>query len=182
MKKAILGLAAALMAVSLAACTPTPEKQAETAVTPETVESTGEKQQLVAGKVPGPEEVTISVYSINEDETGLVQNMDSLEEMTDQGLVDKLIEYGILDEGTTILSFEKTDNSGIVNLSAIPDYDGDEFYTKATLEALINTYIENYELELVKLQVNGQDVSSDLIEVVEDGYSTYFDDYENIAE
>ena len=50
MKKAILCMAAALLAISLAACTPTPEKQAETAATAETVAQGG---QLVEGKVPG---------------------------------------------------------------------------------------------------------------------------------
>ena len=181
MKKTILCMAAALLAISLTACTPTPEKQAETAVASETTMQQG--GQLVEGKVPGPEDVTISVYSINEDETGLVQNMDALEEFTDQGLVDKLIEYGILDEGTTVLGIEvnDADASGVVNLSAIPDFDGDPFYTRATLEALINTFLENYELELVKLQVNGEDVVSDLIAADENGYSTYFDDYEEIS-
>ena len=178
MKKAILCMAAALLAISLAACTPTPEKQAEAAATAETVAQGG---QLVEGKVPGPEEVTISVYSINDEGTGLIQNMDALEELTEQGLVDKLIEYGTLDEGTTIISLDKADTSAVVNLSAIPDYDSDPFYTKATLVALINTFIENYELELVKLQVNGEDVKSDLIEADENGYSTYFEDYEEIT-
>ena len=51
---------------------------------------------------------------------------------------------------------------------------------QATLEALVNTYIENYELELVKFQVNGEDVTSDLLEADENGYSTYFEDYEEI--
>ena len=90
------------------------------------------QRPLVEGKVPGPEEVTISVYSINDEGTGLIQNMDALEELTEQGLVDKLIEYGTLDEGTTIISLDKADTSAVVNLSAIPDYDGDPFYTKAT--------------------------------------------------
>ena len=43
----------------------------------------------------------------------------------------------------------------------------------------MNTYIENYELELVKLQVNGEDVKYYLLEADENGYSTYFEDYED---
>ncbi|MFR1833803.1 MAG: GerMN domain-containing protein [Lachnospiraceae bacterium] len=180
MKKPILYIAAALMAISLAACTPTPEKQAETASAPAANAESKSGDTLVEGKVPGPEFDTISVYSINEDGSGLLQNMDSLEEMTNQGLVDKLIEYGVLEEGTTIISLDvkEDDASGVVNLSAIPNYDGDEFMERATLEALVNTYIENYELELVKLQVNGEDVTSDFLEADENGYSTYFEDYE----
>ena len=54
-------------------------------------------------------------------------------------------------------------------------------WIKRILVALINTFIENYELELVKLQVNGEDVKSDLIEADENGYSTYFEDYEEIT-
>ena len=84
MKKTMMYIAAAFMAISLAACTPTPQKEAETAVTVENTQGGG---QLVEGKVPGPEEDTISVYSINEDGSGLLQNMDSLEELTNQGLV-----------------------------------------------------------------------------------------------
>lgn len=178
MKKTIMYIAAALMAVSLAACTPTPQKEAETAAT---VESTKGGGQLVEGKVPGPEEDTISVYSINEDGSGLLQNMDSLEELTNQGLVDKIIEYGVLEEGTTLISFEisQDEKKGVVNLSAIPSYEDDDFMNQATLEALVNTFIENYELELVKLQINGEDVQSELLEADEDGYSTYFEDFED---
>lgn len=180
MKKTILYIAAVLMAMSLAACTPTTEKQAETAAVPTSSADSGDK--LVEGKVPGPEYDTISVYSINEDGTGLLQNMDFLEELTNQGLVDKLIEYGVLEEGTTILGLDvkEDDASGIVNLSAIPSFEDDAFMEQATLEALVNTYIENYELELVKFQVNGEDVTSDLLEADENGYSTYFEDYKEI--
>lgn len=108
--------------------------------------------------------------------------MDFLEELTNQGLVDKLIEYGVLEEGTTILGLDvkEDDASGIVNLSAIPSFEDDAFMEQATLEALVNTYIENYELELVKFQVNGEDVTSDLLEADENGYSTYFEDYKEI--
>ena len=67
MKKTMMYIAAAFMAISLAACTPTPQKEAETAVTVENTQGGG---QLVEGKVPGPEEDTISVYSINEDGSG----------------------------------------------------------------------------------------------------------------
>ena len=42
--------------------------------------------------------------------------MDSLEEMSNQGLVDKLIEYGVLDEGTTVtdVTVNEENASGIV--------------------------------------------------------------------
>ena len=176
MKKTMMYIAAAFMAISLAACTPTPQKEAETAVTVENTQGGG---QQVEGKVPGPEEDTISVYSINEDGSGLLQNMDSLEELTNQGLVDKIIEYGVLEEGTTLISFEisQDEKMGVVNLSAIPSYEDDDFMNRATLEALVNTFIENYELELVKLQINGEDVQSELLERDENGYSTYFEDF-----
>ncbi len=180
MKKTIMYIVAAFMAISLAACTPTPEKNAETAAVVPSSADSGDK--LVEGKVPGPEFDTISVYSINEDGSGLLQNMDSLEEMSNQGLVDKLIEYGVLDDGTTVIDVTVNEDnaSGIVNLSAIPNYEDDDFMNQATLEALVNTYIENYELELVKFQINGEDVKSDLLETDENGYSTYFEDYEDL--
>ena len=48
MKKTMMYIAAAFMAISLAACTPTPQKEAETAVTVENTQGGG---QLVEGKV-----------------------------------------------------------------------------------------------------------------------------------
>ena len=62
MKKPILYIAAALMAISLAACTPTPEKQAETASAPAANAESKSGDTLVEGKVSGPEFDTISVY------------------------------------------------------------------------------------------------------------------------
>lgn len=178
MKKIMLLAAAALTALSLAACTPTPEKEAETA---ESIQQTT-AVALKEGKVPGPEEAMISVYGLNNAQTGLRQNMDSLEELTEQGLVDKLIEYGMLDEGTTIISmeFNEDDSSAVVNLSALPDFTGDTFREKTVLMAVVNTFLENYELELVKVQVNGVDANNGAVEADENGYSTYFDDYKEV--
>jgi len=62
----------------------------------------------------------ISVYSSNEDATGLNQAMDAVDELTAQSLVDKLIEYGVLEEGTEVLNFDTKDGVGTLDLSKVP--------------------------------------------------------------
>lgn len=173
MKKAIMCFIGAMMILSLAACTPTTEKN-----------KTGEVKQTqaangVADKQPDPNAPDldiISVYRIGEDGK-LVGTMDAIEEKTPQVLVDLLIEYGVLDEGTKSLSFEEVgkveevgpgtvhipgmviDNSigetGVLDLNQAPS---DEL----KIQAIANTFIENLNVVKFTLKVNGETVTEDL--------------------
>ena len=98
MKKFIMCFVGAMLVLSLAACTPTPVKQSESATEPMVEASTGGASDKVPDPNVEPMEI-ISVYSSNEDATGLNQAMDAVDELTAQSLVDKLIEYGVLEEG-----------------------------------------------------------------------------------
>ena len=107
MKKWLIGVMTVLMAVSLAACTPTTEKQKK-----ETTAAAAAKSQEdmvppstggASDKVPDPNVMPVAVISIYHGGGGsLVQDMDSLdtEGLDAQLLVDKLIEYGVLTDGT----------------------------------------------------------------------------------
>ena len=104
MKKWLLGLMAAVMAASLAACTPTTQKQKETTKAaaensaPAVVSTTGG----ASDKVPDPNVAPVAVISVYHkgDGDSLVQEMDSLDDdnLDAQALVDKMVEYGIFKE------------------------------------------------------------------------------------
>lgn len=103
MKKITMCLLSAMAVLSLAACTPTPEKQAETAETFETEAAGGAED-----KVPDPNAPTlstISVYALNDEKTGLVQEMDGVETLDAQSVLASLIEYKVLPEDTLVLGF-----------------------------------------------------------------------------
>ena len=106
MKKWLLGMMAAVMAVSLAACTPTTEKQKEETTTvsaensePAVVPTTGG----ASDKVPDPNVEPVAVISIYHkgDGDSLVQEMDSLDDddLNAQALVDRMIGYGVFHRG-----------------------------------------------------------------------------------
>lgn len=177
MKKLIMLFAGAMLVLSLAACTPTPVKQEETSTQPMMEESTGGASDKVPDPNVEPMEI-ISVYSSNEDATGLNQAMDAVNELTAQALVDKLIEYGVLEEGTEVLKFDMADGIGTLDLSKVP--------TSGTsgemimLASIGNTFTENFELDKLKLLVNGKNYSSGHIEQDDDDYLEYNRDYKKL--
>ena len=75
----------------------------------------------------------------------------------DQLLVDKLIEYGVLTDGTEVLSFDiegKDENAvGTLDLSQAESAEGCS--DKMFLTEIGNTFTENFELSKLKLKVNG---------------------------
>ena len=82
MKKWLLGLLTAMMAVSLAACTPTTEKKQETTTTAAKQEQI--EAQTTGGasdKVPDPNVAPVAIISVYHkgDGDSLVQDMDSLD-------------------------------------------------------------------------------------------------------
>lgn len=173
MKKGTVFILFAVLALCLSACSPTTSKpqtaaqSSDTAEMPEVPMTTGG----ASDKVPDPnvEPVAIiAVYHGSDVEDGLVQSMDSLtsEDMDAQEMVDKLIEYGVLTEGTEVLSFtidgEGENAAGTLDLNQAVSEEGasDEMF----LAEVGNTFIENYELSSLKLLVNGANYSGDEIQ------------------
>lgn len=187
MKRCIMLLASAMMVLLLAACTPTTEKnqesqsQTETPAMPPTTEAvvadTPEKRN--AGNENLPSLAAVSVYRVNKNGDGLVQEMDNLEseELVDQALVDLMVKYEILEEGTEIISFELDEGKGTLNLNQLTSSE-DEMRIRAVTESVVNTFTENFELESgLILQINGEVFSLEAMEPDEDGTMYYNADY-----
>ena len=187
MKRCIMLLASAMMVLLLAACTPTTEKnqesqsQTETPAMPPTTEAvvadTPEKRN--AGNENLPSLAAVSVYRVSKNGDGLVQEMDNLEseELVDQALVDLMVKYEILEEGTEIISFELDEGKGTLNLNQLTSSE-DEMRIRAVTESVVNTFTENFELESgLILQINGEVFSLEAVEPDEDGTMYYNADY-----
>uniref|UniRef100_UPI000ABBCE24 GerMN domain-containing protein n=1 Tax=Clostridium sp. NkU-1 TaxID=1095009 RepID=UPI000ABBCE24 len=93
-------------------------------------------------------------------------------------MVDKLIEYGVLEEDTKVLKFEEKDGTATLDLSKMPEKDSTE--DLLTLTAVGNTFIENFELDKLKLLVNGKNYSNDQIKQGENDYLEYVKNYKKI--
>lgn len=187
MKKLIILFLSAAAALSLAACTPTPEKQAETATMPPTTEAFKADTEEIrnSGNEDLPEMATVSIYRVNKNRTGLIQEMDALEteELEAQGIIDLMMseDYGVLEDDVELLGFEVNDGKGVLNLSKITSQE-DEMEIRLVVEALVNTFTENYELENgLVLQENGEVYTIDSVESDEDGAMHYNDAYRNLA-
>ena len=110
--------------------------------------------------------------------------MDSLdtEGLDAQLLVDKLIEYGVLTEGTQVLSFDiegkEEDSVGTLDLNQAESAEGasDEMF----LTEIGNTFTENFELGKLKLKVNGANYSGKDIQQGDSDYLTYRTDYDTV--
>lgn len=187
MKRCIMLLASAMMVLLLAACTPTTEKnqesqsQTETPAMPPTTEAvvadTPEKRN--AGNENLPSLAAVSVYRVSKNGDGLVQEMDNLEseELVDQALVDLMVKYEVLEEGTEIISFELDEGKGTLNLNQLTSSE-DEMRIRAVTESVVNTFTENFELESgLILQINGEVFSLEAMEPDEDGTMYYNADY-----
>ena len=187
LKRCIMLLVSAMMVLLLAACTPTTEKnqesqsQTETPAMPPTTEAvvadTPEKRN--AGNENLPSLAAVSVYRVSKNGDGLVQEMDNLEseELVDQALVDLMVKYEVLEEGTEIISFELDEDKGTLNLNQLTSSE-DEMRIRAVTESVVNTFTENFELESgLILQINGEVFSLEAMEPDEDGTMYYNADY-----
>lgn len=180
MKKLILGFLGILTAFSLAACKPAQvaETTPQAAREPEGVdpEKIAESNAANAAIPKGPDLAAAVyemayIYYLNEEGTGIQRESADLEGVTEQILVQCLIEKGVLEEGTEAVSFEVQGDEkigpgmaagsadgeqriGTLNLSKIPAAEGAK--EQAMLNAIANTFIENYELDKLKLLVNGE--------------------------
>ena len=183
MKKLVMGLLGAMMILSLAACTPTTEKnktgETKALQQDEVVESTADAGPGVVTGRPvdqdAPDLTMVSVYSISEDGSKIEETMDSVETLDAQSLVDLLIQYGVLDDGTKALSFttegtaaSKEAGPGVtadstkaatatLELSQFPSDNQDK-----VLQAVANTFCENMNTESITIQAGGQTLAEEL--------------------
>ncbi len=186
MKKAVMGLIGAMMVFSLAACTPTTEKN-----------KTGEVKQLETGSVtstqgPGvvtdrngdpnePELEIISVYTVSEDGSKVEGTMDSVETLEPQVLADLLAGYGVLEEGTKVVSFEAEGEPSSQEVgpgvAAIPGVEQEnnlreygtlvldkfpEDQREMKLQATANTFIENMNVVYLTIEADGETLAENL--------------------
>ena len=206
------------MAFSLAACTPTDvskvteaSKASEVAktdevtgttsqetkrnpegITPEMVAESNAAIQRTADK-EGPIYEMAFIYVPNSDSTKLVQERVDLESVMEQALVDCLVERGVLEEDTTVNSFdieggekagpgmgvdaaESGERIGTLDLSKIPE-SGTAGETMM-LNSIANTFIENYELDKLKLLINGENYESGHTVQGDEDYLEFTDDYQ----
>jgi len=130
----------------------------------ETMETGGK-----ADKVPDPnaeEMVIIALYSVADGDTGLKKNMEAVPEVDDWELTQKLIEYKVLPETAEVVNYEPEAHE--------LEYDGcPDGITARQAIAIINTYVENAELEgQLKLIINGE-------EVMTSGYESAYEDVDD---
>lgn len=177
MRKFIVILMSVIMMMSLAACTPTQPKMETTAPSPEAMGPTGGASDKVPDPNVEPMEI-ISVYSKNDDGTGLNQAMDAVDKLTAEALVEKLVEYGVLEEGTTVVKYESKDGTGTLNLSKMPAKGVND---KITLTAIGNTFIENFSLDKLKVLVNGKNYSGEKVKQSDSDMMEYVKDYKKIS-
>lgn len=170
MKKAIMCFIGAMMVLSLAACTPTTEKN-----------KTGEVREPLPtesadySKNPdptAPDLEVVSIYTVSEDGSKMEGTMDAVEELSAESLAELLVQYGTLEEGTEVIDFttegeaasavvgpgaaQSSDEEGenttkeyaTLNLTQLPE---DEMFRKA----VARTYLENMNIVYLTILVDG---------------------------
>lgn len=175
MRKFIVMLMGVIMMMSLSACTPTQPKMETKAPNPQAEASTGGASDKVPDPNVEPMEI-ISVYSKNDDGTGLNQAMDAVDKLTAEALIDKLIEYGVLEEGTTVIKYESKEGTGTLDLSKMPV--GNDLII---LTAVGNTFIENFSLDKLKILVNGKNYTGEKVKQGDNDLLEYVKDYNKIG-
>ncbi len=178
MKKGILCMVCAIASISIFACTPTPEqnKTGETVAMPQS--------DVVDEKLPdadAPILEIVSIYTVSEDGTAIEGSMDALEVKDADSIVNLLIQYGVLAEGTKVLSYETAGEAaeagpGVVTVPGnevessmkqlgtldISDLAVGESEKELTAQAIANTFIENTNVMQFTLKVNGEVVAENL--------------------
>lgn len=175
MKKLFMFVAGMMMAFLMVACTPTqvtetvPQQNPE-GITPEMVAESNAAIERSADSAAPVLEMAF-IYAPKSDFTGLEREAVDLEAMTEQVLVDCLIERGVLEDGTTVNAFdieggekagpgvsadavETGERIGTLDISKMPEVEAAE--KTAVLNAIANTFIDNYELDKLTIQVNGE--------------------------
>ncbi len=201
MKKTVICFIGTLLALSLAACSPTkvsgtPEggKKNPEGLTPEMAQEQQQQQKDSKEEGPDPDAPVlqnIMVYWPKEDRSGLDKVMSNAEEVTGETVLEKLIECEALDVGTVLNSFEIEggekagpgvqagetggERIGILDVSDI--FALETAVETVMVTAIVNTYIENFELDKLEIRINGEAIQSSL---VTDGYLYFNENYEKI--
>lgn len=161
MKRFLLGLTGVIMAASLIACSPTKQNTETRKRPPEemiqqesTIDGALEKQEMVVDADPT---VSVCIYTLSEDKSGLKQNMDAIDgEVLDaQLLIDKMAEFGVIEAGIKVLTFDNKDGSLTLDLSGLSGSSDNKIVT-----AVVNTFLQNYEAEEIALSVNGEQLGN----------------------
>lgn len=198
MKRVFMGFAGVMMAVALAACTPT--QVTETApntvgrsnpdgLTPEMVK---ESQEVVEKRADpnAPVYDMAFVYSVNDAGTRLVRQVEDVEFLSEEVLGECLIDKGVVSEDVQVMALTVeggeaegpgveggstggSERIGKLELSQAPAADADK--EQLVLGAIANTFIENYELDKLQILVNGEVYNG---AGMTDGYLTFADDYD----
>lgn len=171
--KIMLGAAAVL---SLAACSPTTDRSAALGTNsgqPET------QAKEVVEKLPdadAPILELVSIYAPKDDGNGLKLVVDGVETLDAQSLVEQLIIYGVLAEGTEVLDFQ-TQGETEEQISGPGESTVVVMYSNATLDlnqvpedldkilietAIANTFTESMNIQELTIRVNGEEYAAGL--------------------
>lgn len=187
MKRAIMCFIGAMMVFSLAACTPTTEKnktgevkQTEAAQAPKSTQGPG----VVTDKNPdmdAPQLEVVSIYAPSEDGSKMNVKMESVETLDAQSLVDLLIQYKVLEDGTKAVSYKtegtvaseevgpgiakpqpgmpteapaQQDEYGTLELSQFPADAKDQ-----TIQAVVNTFTENMNVQYLTIKAGDKTIA-----------------------
>ena len=189
--KVIMCFVAAMMVFSLAACTPTTEKnktgevkQTQAATEKSTKSAMPAKNGVATEKASDPTAPVldvVSIYTVSADGTKIEGTMDAVEEMNENTIADLLIEYGVLEEGTKVNSFsaegEASSQAVGPGVAAVPG-EASKNSTKEygvvdlnqfpdvkddmLLQAVANTFIENMDVVYMTISVEGEVVAENL--------------------
>lgn len=196
MRKFMILVCGILTVGLLAACTPTKvarEDQPETVFSPETTAAEP------IDRTPDPNQPSMAmffVFRVSPDGSGLERLENSADTMDAEVLMDKLIEYGVVDEETQIVSFDVEGDTafgpgspdgvaggeriGYLDLSKVPSSAAAD--EEMTLKAIGNTYMENFELDKLKLLINGANYDSGNIVQGDEDYLEYEEKYVDVKD
>ncbi len=173
-------LTAVTVAVSATACSPsrsTSDGPAEPPADVVAAAATSEANVPPGDRNPEVTEPGLDILIIfrSSDGTSLERVTSFAESVDEQVIVDKLIEYGVLEEGTDILSFEISEEAdpnsevessgpmgggastriGHLDLSMLPET-ADENEKQILLNCITGSFMENFALDGLELSVNGE--------------------------
>ncbi|MCD8084188.1 MAG: hypothetical protein LUE86_11950 [Clostridiales bacterium] len=183
--RTMMCLIVAMMVLSFTACSPTTDKNTYSL---NSTAAAGGGQGVVPERGYDREDAKnqlISLYFVSADGSKLEGTMETIPEMSYQAVADKLIEYDVLEEGTTVITFStdgmpedeevgpgivtetipgmpETESPrreyGVLELSQFPD----DAQREKKLQAVADTFIENFDVLYVTITVDGETLAENL--------------------
>lgn len=102
-------------------------------------------------KVPDPTTPELKIVSVFiPSEKGIIKEMEAIEVLDENLLFAKLKEYEVVPEAAEIVSFEHDTDTGRLSLKGVDIND------KRLMVAVGNTFIENFELATMTIDVDGE--------------------------